>query len=115
MRPCAIWGGTTNDKGYPQFRRQYIHRAVYRMVYGHIPFGMFVCHRCDNPRCIEPSHLFLGTPADNSADMVAKGRSTTRPCARCGGTDRTPSGNCRPCTRKYHTEWQREYRRRKQV
>jgi HNH endonuclease len=105
-RPCAIWGGTKNSKGYPQFRRQYMHRAVYRLVYGHIPFGMFVCHHCDIPACVEASHLFLGTPADNTADMVAKGRSTARPCATCGGTDRHPvTRNCRPCQLAYWREY----------
>lgn len=59
------------------------------MHVGPIPKGMFVCHSCDVPACINPAHLFLGTPLDNIRDMLAKGRNadrsikTTGPCGRC--------------------------------
>ena len=66
------------NRGYGRFRlngkQEYAHRAAYTMHVGEIPAGLLVCHKCDNPSCVKPSHLFVGTKADNANDMFAKGR-----------------------------------------
>jgi len=89
---CRLWLGGTTKAGYGRIglgRRgvsRYAHRVAYELVYGPIPDGLCVCHHCDQPCCIEPSHLFAGTKADNSRDMVSKRRhlAAIRPW-RCRG------------------------------
>jgi hypothetical protein len=80
---CWLWTRSKNRKGYGRFCACPIanghaivgaHRFAYEITYGPIPAGMFVCHRCDVPSCVRPSHLFLGTDRDNIQDASHKGR-----------------------------------------
>lgn len=76
---CHLWTGYRMRNGYGQFRvgpvRKLAHRVGWELRSGPIPPKMEVCHGCDNPPCQNLDHLFLGTSAANTADMVAKGRS----------------------------------------
>ena len=66
---CAEWTGAYNGSGYGVVyyngRSEFVHRAVFLVMNIEIPEGMFVCHKCDNPRCCNPEHLFFGTPSEN--------------------------------------------------
>ncbi len=77
---CWEWTAGRFKKGYGQFRigtkKHKTHRLMWDHTYGPIPNGKIVCHTCDNPPCCRPSHLFLGTHADNARDRDQKGRGT---------------------------------------
>lgn len=71
---CWPWSKRVNACGYGVTSYGLAHRQVWAMKFGQVPKGMCVLHRCDNPPCCNPNHLFLGTQLDNIADMVAKRR-----------------------------------------
>lgn len=80
---CLVWTGHRLPRGYGLLSvktetwmgKRYAHRIAWEIANGRpVPEGRMVCHRCDNPSCIEPAHLFLGTHKENMADMKSKGR-----------------------------------------
>ena len=76
---CLVYTGYVRPDGYKQVRYQgknvLVHRLAYQLVYGAIPKGSVICHACDNPSCVNPLHLHVGTQKENLRDMFAKGRA----------------------------------------
>jgi hypothetical protein len=76
---CWPWTGGLKEKNYGQVffmgKSVRAHRLAYQLEFGEIPFGLFVCHLCDNPICCNPWHLTTGTAKQNTQDMIHKGRA----------------------------------------
>ena len=91
--PCQNWTGYVDHRGYgtkrvgPKIFRA--HRLAWEATYGPIPKGLYVCHPCDNPSCVNPDHLFVGNQQDNMDDMVSKGRSFKGKGERAGNAKLT--------------------------
>lgn len=79
---CWEWIGSKDRYGYGHIQLdgwpQLAHRISYQLYVGEIPIGLLICHHCDNPSCVRPDHLFLGTDADNTRDCISKGRLSDR-------------------------------------
>ena len=81
---CWEWFGANDKRGYGRFGDKpysivLAHRYSYTLKHGEIPNGMHLCHKCDNPKCVNPDHLFLGTAKDNYDDCKNKGRHSPPP------------------------------------
>jgi hypothetical protein len=95
---CWVWTGKTIKGGYGdlrvkvdgRWRHVIAHRLAWVETNGEIPDGLFVLHRCDNPPCVNPDHLFLGTHRDNMSDMMEKERRATKKGTANGRCKLTP-------------------------
>jgi hypothetical protein len=133
---CWEWSTNKNNKGYGMFyfngKKQLAHRFSYELYLGEIPKNICVLHKCDNPGCVNPNHLFLGTRKDNAIDMSNKKRAYQQDKTHChcghvlefAGKSKNgrPRRRCKACrelasaawklnnpgkVRKYQREWKR--------
>jgi hypothetical protein len=119
---CWLWTGAADNHGYGNIgiegKTKKVHRAYWEEFNGPIPEGVYVCHTCDTPLCVNLEHLFLGTHSDNMLDMKQKGRhpgssnithcKQGHPLGKWEGKRR----RCRPCYNRRSLE---SYHRRKHV
>jgi hypothetical protein len=125
---CVEWQGARMARGYGRLRvngRQMLaHRVAWERANGPIPEGYVICHRCDNPPCVNVDHLFLGTQRDNVYDMCAKGRHVGNRYGEretcCHGHDYTPENTyihpdgsrvCRTCSRAHYAKYDAKRRK----
>ena len=75
---CLLWLGSVDTLGYGRIyyrgKRRKVHRLIYELAHNADINSLFVCHKCDNPGCVNPNHVFIGTAKDNTSDAVSKGR-----------------------------------------
>lgn len=96
---CWTWTASVDGKGYGQFchaggkSTMRAHRFAYERAFGPVPDGLLVCHTCDNRRCVNPAHLFVGSHSDNMKDMRRKGRGNSPPSNGSGPRSLCPNGH----------------------
>jgi hypothetical protein len=119
---CWEWQRSKNEKGYGMINYGGMiwkaHRLSYIFFVGEINNGLFVCHKCDNPSCVNPDHLFLGTNLDNMRDLVSKRRHFRHGQTHCKHGHEYTSDNtyvydgdryCRKCiNRRSHDSYKRK-------
>ncbi|MEQ6899281.1 HNH endonuclease signature motif containing protein [Microbacterium sp. KR10-403] len=120
---CLEWQRTRNEDGYGSIYVNGVttltHRFAWEIENGPIPDGLNILHRCDNPPCCDPSHLFLGTQAENVDDMVSKRRHMNNRRTHCQRgheftaentrIDERGNRRCVTCERAYQRKWHREH------
>lgn len=108
---CWEWNRSLSAKGYAHMRMNYTniqgHRLAYELYKGEIPLDMFVCHSCDNRKCVNPQHLWLGTNQDNMNDMVNKKRGRKKQLRICKIDSCDGIYYCRDYCQKHYARWKR--------
>ena len=77
---CWLWCGPVDAWGYGKHKNKGVHRTSYELFCGEIPKDMFILHSCDQPSCVNPVHLRVGTAAENTADSTRRGRRAPQDC-----------------------------------
>lgn len=118
---CWIWQGSFFQSGYGRFFSHQIayraHRVAFIIAYGTIPEDKIICHKCDNPRCVNPEHLWAGSSKENTRDMIEKGRTNRQRSKHRDSASKYPgislrrdSGKWRArIMRNYQTIWCKEF------
>lgn len=120
---CLIYTGHLAKKGYPEIvwrgRQWRGNRLVYLLIHGSLPVGQLICHTCDVRSCINPDHLYAGTPAQNSGDLVVRGRHHKKRTTHCPyGHEYTKENtkirkgkwrSCKACYRSKQSEYTKRY------
>jgi hypothetical protein len=106
---CWEWNRALNVKGYGHMRMDHknilAHRLAYELYKGEITNSLCVCHSCDNPKCVNPAHLWLGTKKDNNKDMLQKGRGRKKADRICKVKDCNGIYYCRDYCKKHYGRW----------
>lgn len=115
---CIVYEGSKDKDGYGKTkvggRYVRVHRLSWEHEFGPIPEGLWVLHHCDNPPCINPDHLFLGTAKDNAEDCLSKNRNVHQKKTHCSRGHEFNEKNtrfykhqrfCRPCMAMHQTQY----------